>query len=688
MLEQRNIEKLPIFPTLIGENFHLELKKEMADCDDDQRDAEILVNAAKQSMWGTVTLNFLKEHVLNGIVSLDLTTNLITFESAEYLSTILKNPKSSLKYLSLIESRLTQKAADIIFESIGDSTLIEFYADDNVFPEEQCKVLAESLKKNPPLELLSLCGCDIPSGGGIAIAEALPSNSHLKHLRIESNSLYDFGAKKLGEVIPKSSLISLNIADNEIWAEGTTAILTNLKFSQVESLDLSYNIVDLNVLNEEIEKTKIKDLALSGCKVHEQLFPAFLGKIPTMRLQTLILDGFNFQTLPISWPRVKDTLWSTCAYFDDLMLALQQSQTIVDLRVGFLDMDQIFGLKRLIEDGPERSITISMHDFGRTGNCWVVHLPEFKFEAPCSTFRWNSSITLDNCELVGSVIQNATVFPSSDTSDTPAAPTNTITSTHTKQTGKSSKSKGKEHKNHQNVPIIPTNKIDTVDLHDMKLEDDVFIKLLNSMNGYNLKLLDCSDNNLGDASLDAVRNFLKETHINELDFSGNASSDLGCETFIHNLLEDNITVPQKLSLCFKSTDLGELSGHSTPNMIAELLKENVNIESLYLGGPVTAADALAIIDAIPHNSHIRELEFQSDHIKNYMNPDPEINQDVQGQFIVLASLIHSALWDKKSMCKLKSFTFPMLTEVFIYHEDICSQWLDVEKKLAQNALKK
>ena len=643
----------------------------MSDSESEAIEGELVVDSSSKQMWGTVTFDFLKENVGNNIISLNLSTNHINHESAEFLSTIIKT-SPGLKYLDLTETRLTQKSTDLIFEAIGNSSILEFYADNNIFPENECKILSESLKKNPPLQVLSLCGCDIPSEGGVAIAEALGQNSNLKHLRLESNSIYDTGALKLAEFLPKSSLFELSIADNEIWADGTNAILRCLKETQIEVLDISYNIVDLNVFCAEIDKSKVNKIALSGCKVSEYLLPSLLKKLTSVKLSTLILDGLDFQTLPISWAKVKDTIWNTRGYFDDLLLLLQQSPLLIDLRLGFLDLDQIFGIKRLLEDSPPHEITLSLIDFGHTNNCWVIHLPNLKVEAPCSTFKWNNPINPDVAHFIGEIIQNTTVI-NNEVEPPP----------QTKQTSKQ-KQKQRNSKEHKEQG----NKIDTIDLHDMKLSDDSFKNILASLNGYDLKLLDCSDNGIGDPSLEAVKSYLKDAYIEELDFSGNASSDLGCQNFVKSLYEDDINLPVKLNLCFKSSDLNELSEHSTPTQIAELFKSNANIESLYLGGPITAADALCIVDAISKNSHIRELEFQSDHIKNYMSPDPEINPDVQSQFDVLPSVILSALTDKKSVCKLKNFIFPLFTEVFIYNEEICEKWLNVEKKLTQNLNKK
>lgn len=665
--------------------------------DSESEEVHQVLNAENRWMWGTVTNNFLTETLQDGIISLNISSNHLTRESAELLSNFIKS-SNTLAFLDISETRLTQDAANTIFASISESTIIEFFADDNVFPYEQCQILAQALSKDPPLEILSLCSCEIPSEGGIALAAILPLNHHLKHLRLESNSLYDTAALKFKETLPQSSLISLNLADNEIWNDGTTAILSILHLTNIESLDLSYNMISLqSICSKEVNLTKIKELALSGCKVDESLISKFLNVLPSLKLEKLILDGLHYQTLPISWSKVKDTVWSNPSYFDDLMLALQQIPTLNDLRVGFFEMEQIFGLRSLVADLPPRKMIISMHSFGYTENCWIVHLPELVFESPTTTFRWNSLITQSNCKLIGEVIKNTKVIISDgDALDTPIKPkTKTSNKPAKKKNPSHSKKSRKENSDADDSEEeddyecddenIIYGSIDTIDLHDMKLNDTVFIGVLEGLNEYNLKLLDCSDNSLGDASLEAIRAFLRGTTIEELDLSGNVPTDLGCQDFIIKMMEEDIEFPAKLNLSFTSKDMDQFAEHGTSTQIGNLIKANIELESLYLGGPITATDAINIIAALPQNQFIKELELQSDHIKNYMNPDPDINDNLQQQFEEMVSLLHSALSDKKSKCKLKSFIFPLLTEVFIYTPEICEQWQEIEKKLQQNA---
>ena len=84
------------------------------------------------------------------------------------------------------------------------------------------------------------------------------------------------------------------------------------------------------------------------------------------------------------------------------------------------------------------------------------------------------------------------------------------------------------------------------------------------------------------------------------------------------------------------------------------------------------------------NSHIRTVEFDSDFTKNYSNPAPNLPEDVQEAFCNLVDTLWHVLKDKKSQCKLQSFTFPLLTEIFLYNDKILSQWPECETKMESN----
>ncbi|KAH0795759.1 F-box/LRR-repeat protein 14 [Histomonas meleagridis] len=255
---------------------------------------------SNQSFWAAVTFERIQKSLNPNLVLINLSTNHVNYESAELLSNLMIESKTLL-YLNLTETHLVRRSSDIIFEALGDSSILEFYADDNIFYDESCQKLGESLQKNPPLQLLSLCGCDISSKGCISIVKGISKDSKITDLRLESNSLFDYGATEVANIIPASNLTLLSIADNEIWSEGTNNIIKAVRGSTITALDLSYNVVDLkNLTSLLVDFDNIQAISISGCKVSEKDFPTFISSLPKTKLRTLILESLNFQPIPIS----------------------------------------------------------------------------------------------------------------------------------------------------------------------------------------------------------------------------------------------------------------------------------------------------------------------------------------------------------------------------------------------------
>lgn len=596
------------------------------------------IDLSGQNLWGHVTFDFLKNNLHENLVSLNLTTNHVDEDSAELLSEFLKNSQT-LKYLSLIQTRLIQRSANAIFSALGDSQLLEFYADDNIFTKQSCKILAQSLAKNPPLELLSLNGCDIPDRGVAAIANSLPHNTHLKHLRLESNSMFDIGAKEIGKNLPNSSLITLSVADNQIWNDGTKSIIENLENSKLESLDLSYNVVELRLLAAALHKSRITSLAISGCKVHDNQVVDFLQSISQLPLQTLMMCGFNFQNLPISWPAVKDTLWANEHYFDAFKRLLTNNKTLNDIRIGFFDLDQFFVISKILENiGKE--VTFSILDFGRTEDIWLFQVPGQHFHSPTSTFQWKSPINNQNCPYIGQIIKQTTVNENGS--------------------------------------------IDTLDLSRRELPDDVIMGIVQTLRDFPLKDLKLAGNNIGPLSIDAISNYVTQVHLESLDLKGKPIRE---EVLIQLLtaLNSPNRFPKTITIHFSSNEMNELDKHKLAVILAKIIKnKDIVAESIALTGPITVVDAIEIVQSFSSNPHLKEFYMDSDHEKKYASPAPELNAEIQHNFVDFASKLHDAVVGHESKCQIRKFHFPLFTEIYMYHDDIYNNWIETDTKINEN----
>ena len=349
------------------------------------------LDISDKNLWHTPLLNFLKGKLAPTLVSLDISNNHISAECAQYLSDFIESSRT-LKLLNISSTLLTKSGATILFSSIQNSSIEELYADNNILMKESCSALGSSLKRNANLHVLSVCGCDILDESCIEIAKGIDESSELKQLRIESNSIYDSGAFEVANAIKRAKLELVSVADNQIWNNGTKAIIeAGFDNKYMKCLDLSYNVVDLELLSRLLlNNENIEAIGISGCKVNENKFNEFIQNLSKTNLKTLIVNGLNFNELPVSWPKVDNEIWSK--FFDSFIITLASFNTLKDLRIGYLNLDQLYKLSSTLERLGNDNLVICFQDFGHTNDCWLYYSHDRHFESPSNVFTWNDEI--------------------------------------------------------------------------------------------------------------------------------------------------------------------------------------------------------------------------------------------------------------------------------------------------------
>ena len=581
------------------------------------------------------------------IARLDLTGNQITEECASYLAEKLREPGCSIISLCVTETRLTVAAASTLFKAVGESPLIEFYADDLVLKPESLALLANSINFSSPLEILSLVGCDISSEGFEALIRCLSEAKNLKHLRIDSNSIYETGVRLLGDCLENSSLTTIEIADNMIWIGGMTSFLEKVMvYPYLTGLDISYNAVDLSYLAKVlVANQNITHLAISGCKVNESSVLPFLESISKTRLHTLIFDGFNYQVLPTSWPQVQDTIFSKRLHFEAFTQAIINSETLVDIRIGYLELEQINSLEQnLTNDKISKNIKLSLNDFGRNKDCWVLNFPAFSVDAPSDVMEWGGKIDESNAEYMGLLMRHA---------------------------------------------LFNDNLLSKMDLSAMLLTNGVLEKILLSLEGMSLQKLDIADNKLTDEAVTALTNHLQTASITEIMMTKNKFTDIAADVLFHFLANNSYRSPNILEFQFNINESNELREHQCIEDLAQFLQSNPSLKTFKLIGNVSPLDVIKIVRSLSSNSTLTELVIDSSYMEAYKNPDPFSNPEKQEVFdrlteiyVNLAKELHSVL--TTTSCVLQNFTFELLTEVYIYRGDIIPIWNECEKKLKEN----
>ncbi|KAH0789120.1 Leucine Rich Repeat family protein [Histomonas meleagridis] len=596
------------------------------------KDSSIL-DVCGKFMWDKSTETYLKSHLNSSTHLLNLATNHIGPGSADIITSMMKYESSNLEELVFDQCRLTVESSMKIFDALPQSKVTYLSMNQNVLTLEACQKFAEILNQDPVLQFVSFAGCDIPADGCVAIAKSLPNTTHLEILILDSNCIFDKGVIKIAKYLSRSSLKELSISDNHVWKEGTNSLLKAIIDSpNVVSLDISYNIVDLAYLAECLSSSSIRNLSITGCKVSKSQIFLFLESLGRSNLHTLIVEGMNLESqLPISWPHVKDTLWADGPLFMKFTSMINSSKTLDDVRLGFIDLNCISIFKKAIS----KEVIISMNDFGRTENTWVIHLPEFNVESPLPILQWNSPIRKDESIVLLDIFKNTTF---------------------------------------QGEPL------DSLSVTNSDLNDQTLQELFSNFHGINLRVLDMSNNSFSDNSVESILKYLNETNIEHLILNKTNITEVGYKILFSNLEK----IPYTIVFSFETLNNDEAFTHEFFNDLANLIENDPQLEEMTINGFVTSSDLLLIFAKMKKNSHLKKLIIETEIPDEYKVPNPQILPEVQEGYNAMVDALYHALCDEDSMCVLNTFKFQMLTSVYLFSDAILNLWGEIETKLESN----
>lgn len=599
---------------------------------------ETFANAANKTMFAKNTYKFLIENI-NFAVQLDLSTNEVDESCAQFLSAHLRTPGCLLRSCSLSHCRMSLRSCCIIFESLGDSPLLELYLDSNILDEECCHVLAISLSRSPPLEVLSLVGCQIGPNAANRFSACLSRTRNLHHLRLDSNSIYSVGLATLISLEGSLLLESLSISDNQIWADEMSLLLGRLQTIDVlKSLDIGFNALDLSVLNNYVNSSKsLERICISGCKVQKTKVPDFLEAVGRSKVKTLMIDSLDFNQTTVIWPYNNDLSWSVHGLLQNLINCIRSNEFLSDVRVGFLDLDAISVLKEAFRTLGNRNLILTVHNFGLTGNVWSMRWnPTFVLDSPVSTWRWCHQLNPSLGQQMGQLFNDVECYG---------------------------------------------NKFDSIDMNTLQLTDEIVNEFLSVIEPFALKSLNLSENEALKGSIEAVSQFIE---------AGGTIEDLNCSNVsfalihVERLFTLFTQIPLSIQLGFISEPIGELSLQPLAELIGRLIADDTRLEELSLTGYISCRDVGTMIASLGKNTHLKIMDFQSNYFMEYDTPDPHLDPMIQNEFDNLIELLYIQLCGRDSLSVAHYFSFPLLTEIFLHQSPNLIKWPLVLRSLDQN----
>ena len=177
---------------------------------------------------------------------LDLTSNQLADEGAEYLAEALNN-NCQLRTLIIADNGISDIGAQRLAEAINNCQLHTLILAANDILGIGAEYLAKAIKNNCQLHTLGLAHSKISDIGARHLAEAIKSNNcQLRDLIISGNKISDDGAQYLADAIKNNhncQLSSLNLETNDISDNGAQCLaeaITNCK-CQLRTLNLRSN---------------------------------------------------------------------------------------------------------------------------------------------------------------------------------------------------------------------------------------------------------------------------------------------------------------------------------------------------------------------------------------------------------------------------------------------------------------
>jgi Ran GTPase-activating protein (RanGAP) involved in mRNA processing and transport len=219
-------------------------------------------------------------------ITVNLSKNRASQKFLEENTKIIENLNSARKMINLDENK-----------EFCDMVVIEDTKEQKTAVDLSEKVANVFKHKSDIIEQIDL-DSKVNKGSLVSIAESLKTNTGLKILSLKSNSVNDEGATLMGKALKKnSSLTDLDLAFNEIYEKGATGLCTGLIMNRtLTRLNIANNFIrneGARILGETLKKNKILVyLNISENEItNEGAGYLFEGLSNNSSLEELILDN-------------------------------------------------------------------------------------------------------------------------------------------------------------------------------------------------------------------------------------------------------------------------------------------------------------------------------------------------------------------------------------------------------------
>ena len=524
-----------------------------------------------------LVLQALKE--ISKLTVLNLNGNNMTVKAAEDLASVIKN-NSNLEQLHLANNDL-RTSSILILQALKKSCRLKVLdLNCNNMTEKAAENLTSVIKNNSNLEQLYLANNDLRTSSTL-ILQALKENSELKTLNLNSNNMTGKAAEDLASVIKSNSnLEQLGLANNDLEASSILILQALKENSKLKVLNLNSN----NMTGEAVE-----DLA-SVIKNNSNLERLHLGSNDLKTSSVLILQALRnicrLQVLDL------DDNYMTGEIGKDLARAINNNSNLQQLYLANYDLktSSILVLQALKENSKLKILNLNNNNM--TGKA---------VEDLASVIKNNSN--LEQLYLANNDLRTSSILILQALKEN--SKLKILNLNNNNMTGKAAEDLVSVIKNNSNLEQLHLGS------NDLKTSSLLILQALKENS--KLELLDLNSNNMtGEAAEDLASVIKSNPHLQQLDLANN---DL--KTSLNLVLQALKENSRLTVLDLNSNNMTRIAAAD----LASVIKNNSNLEQLYLANNDLKTSSILILQALRNTCKLQVLDLDDNYMTGEIGKD-------------------------------------------------------------------
>ena len=515
-------------------------------------------------------LQALKEN--SNLQLLDLNDNKVTGEAAEDLASVIKN-NSNLEQLYLANNNLRTSSVLILQAMKENCKLKTLNLNGNNMTGEAAEDLASVIKNNSNLERLHLANNDLRKSS-ILILQALKENSNLQLLVLNGNKVTGEAAEDLASVIKNNSnLEQLGLANNDLKTSSVLVLQALKEISKLKDLNLNGN----NITGEAAE-----DLA-SVIKNNSNLERLHLANNDLRKSSILILQALkensNLQLLDLNGNKV------TGEAAENLASVIKNNSNLEQLGLANNDLktSSFLVLQALKEISKLKVLNLNGNNI--TGEA---------AEDLASVIKNNSN--LEQLYLANNNLRTSSILILQAMKEN--CKLKTLNLSGNNMTGEAAEDLASVIKNNSNLEHLHLAN------NDLRRSSILILQALKENS--NLQLLDLNGNKVtGEAAEDLASVIKNNSNLEQL---GLANNDLKTSSFLVLQALKEISKLKVLNL-----NGNNITGEAAEDL-ASVIKNNSNLEQLYLANNNLRTSSILILQAMKENCKLKTLNLNDNNM--------------------------------------------------------------------------